>query len=214
MNHRHLGPRALAVWILCLLYAGSASPADWPTWRHDANRTAASPAALPSPLRLRWKLDLPEPQRAWPYEPRIQFDASYEPVVAGKTMFIASTVRDCVTAYDTDTAAEKWRFYTDGPVRFAPAVWDNRVFFGSDDGCLYCLDARDGSLLWRFQGSPSGRKVMGNGRLISAWPARGGPVVADGNVYFAAGIWPTLGVFFYALDAETGEVLWVNDTTG
>ncbi len=46
------------------------------------------------------------------------------------------------------------------------------------------------------------------------WPARGGPVVADDKVYFAASIWPFLGTFIYALDAETGQVDWVNDGTG
>jgi outer membrane protein assembly factor BamB len=51
---------------------------------------------------------------------------------------------------------------------------------------------------------PSERKLLGNGRLISTWPVRGGPVVADGRVYFAAGVWPFEGVFVYALDAETG----------
>ena len=42
--------------------------------------------------------------------------------------------------------------------------------------------------------------------MISRWPARGGPVVRDGTVYFAASIWPFMGTFIYALDAETGSV--------
>ena len=56
--------------------------------------------------------------------------------------------------------------------------------------------------------------MLGNGRLISTWPARGGPVVADGTVYFAAGIWPFMGIFIHALDARTGEVVWTNDGDG
>ncbi|MBF0199167.1 MAG: PQQ-binding-like beta-propeller repeat protein [Planctomycetes bacterium] len=47
--------------------------------------------------------------------------------------------------------------------------------------------------------------------MISKWPLRGGPVIADGKVYFSAGIWPFMGVFIYALDAESGEVIWLND---
>ena len=31
-------------------------------------------------------------------------------------------------------------------------------------------------------------------------------MIADGKVYFAAGIWPFMGIFLHALDAETGEV--------
>lgn len=35
----------------------------------------------------------------------------------------------------------------------------------------------------------------------------------DGTVYFAAGIWPTLGVFIRAVDAETGETRWLDSTS-
>jgi hypothetical protein len=33
-------------------------------------------------------------------------------------------------------------------------------------------------------------------------------------VYFAASIWPFLGTFIYALNAESGKVEWINDSTG
>ena len=39
-------------------------------------------------------------------------------------------------------------------------------------------------LQWRFAAVPSAQKVMGNRRVISAWPARGGPVVRDGSGLF------------------------------
>ncbi|HUE75040.1 MAG TPA: PQQ-binding-like beta-propeller repeat protein, partial [Pirellulaceae bacterium] len=69
-------------------------------------------------------------------------------------------------------------------------------------------------LVWRFRGGPSDRKILGNERMISTWPARGAPVIADGTIYFAAGIWPFMGVFLHALDARTGEVIWTNDGDG
>ncbi len=128
----------------------------------------------------------------------------------GRTLFLGSSLNDCLTAYDTETGAERWRYFSDGPIRFAPIAANGKVWFASDDGFLYCLSASDGKLLWRFRGGPASRKLLGNGRLISAWPARGGPVLVDGVVYFAAGIWPFMGVFVHALDAETGRVLWTN----
>lgn len=39
-------------------------------------------------------------------------------------------------------------------------------------------------------------------------------MLKDGRIYFAAGIWPFEGIFVYALDAETGEVIWLNDRSG
>lgn len=84
----------------------------------------------------------------------------------------------------------------------------------SDDGHLYCLKAATGELLWKKRGGPNERMVLGNDRLISHWPARGGPLVADDVVYFAAGLWPSDGITLYALDAATGRVRWCNDQSG
>ena len=144
----------------------------------------------------------------------MQYDKVYEPVVLGKTLFVGSNARDRMGALDTETGEEKWAFYTAGPVRFPAVAFDGKVAFVSDDGYLYCVDAERGTLIWKFRGGPSDRKILGNGRLVSTWPARGGPVLQDGILYFAAGIWPFMGVFIHALDAETGEVVWTNDSSG
>ena len=207
--------RWIVAGVLCsLALASPAGAADWPTWRCDPNRTASTPTALPEDLHLQWTLRLGALGPAWPDEPRMRFDAAYQPIVAGQTMFVGSSRDDSVAAYDVRDGGERWRFYADGPVRFAPAAWKDRLFVASDDGQLYCLDAAGGKLLWKFRAGPSGRMLLGNERLISTWPARGAPVVRDGTVYFAAGIWPFMGVFVYALDAETGRVLWCNDSSG
>jgi outer membrane protein assembly factor BamB len=192
-----------------------ALPQDWPGWRGDPGRTADSAAELPEGLRLRWSLRLPALEPAWPDAPGMQFDAAHQPVVVGDTVYLASSLNDSVTALDAATGAERWRFLAGGPVRFAPYCWQGRVYFACDDGHLYCLDGADGRLLWKFRGAPdAGRLVLGNGRVISTWPARGAPVVAGGRVYFAAGIWPFMGVFVHALDAVTGRPVWSNSGLG
>ena len=186
---------------------------DWPMWRHDAGRTGTSsqpPFATP---HLQWTRQLPPLTPAF-RNSRLQFDAGYEPVVAGKTLVVGSSRDDSVTAYSTETGDQRWRFYTSGPVRFAPVLWEGRAIFGSDDGYLYCVSLDDGTLQWKFQAVPRARKVLGNRQLISVWPIRGGPVVADGHVYFAAGVWPFEGVFVYSLDAATGQRQWCNDRLG
>ncbi|TVS14761.1 MAG: hypothetical protein EA424_18310, partial [Planctomycetaceae bacterium] len=90
---------------------------------------------------------------------------------------------------------------------YEPVAAEGRLYVASDDGHLVCLDARSGALVWRFRAAPSERMVLGNERLISTWPVRGAPVVHDGTVYLAAGIWPFEGVYVYALNAETAEVI-------
>ncbi|MBM4046721.1 MAG: hypothetical protein FJ279_16560, partial [Planctomycetes bacterium] len=205
-----LGSLIFAVFVL----SGICPAADWPMWRHDASRRGTSPENLPQELHLHWTRKLPPVQLAWPNEPRLHFDSSYEPVVMGKTIFLASPNHGSVSAFDTETGQERWRFYAEGPVRFAPVAWDGKVYCGSDDGFLYCLRASDGSLLWKVRGAPADRPDrghLGNGRLVSFWPVRGGPVFADGVIYFAAGIWPTMGVSVVAVDAQDGKVRWRND---
>ncbi len=192
--------------------------ADWPMWRHNPRRGATTPHELAGELHLNWVLELPEPKRAWPQQfddfDKLHFDLSYEPVVAGEMIYVPSMVRDKLTAYDTDSGEPVWEYYTDGPIRVAPVVWNERIYVPSDDGHMYCLTADDGELLWKFRGGPMERKVLGNERLISMWSVRGGPVIKDGILYFAAGVWPHEGVFIYALDAMTGEREWVNSGTG
>lgn len=200
--------------LAALLFPLETRGGDWPLWRHDARRTAASPDGLPERLDRHWVRELPRLEPAWPDQPTLQFDAAYEPIVAGRRLFVGSSHDGSVTAYDTRTGDEVWRFFTDGPVRFSPLAWRERLYFVSDDGCLYCLRAGDGTLLWKFRGGPLDRKLLGNGRLISAWPARGAPVVVEGTVYFAAGVWPFMGIFLHALDADTGEVRWTRDGDG
>src|SRR5262249_33331416 len=204
----------LAAALVSCLVASALGAADWPMWRYDANRSAASPQQLSGTLHLQWVREYPALKPAWPDQPKMQFDAAYEPIVYGKTLYVGSPRDDTVTALDAETGAEKWRFFADGPIRFAPIAWEGRLYFVSDDGHLYCLDAAKGALLWRFRGGPSDRKILGNERLISTWPARGAPVIADGNVYFAASIWPFMGIFLHALDARTGEARWTNDADG
>ncbi len=183
-------------------------------WRRDSGRTAASTEKIDSSkLQLLWLRRLPVISPAF-HDGRLQFDKGYEPVVADNRMFIGSNLDDSVTAFDATTGNQIWKYFTEGPVRFAPVVWKDRVFFGSDDGHLYCVSADKGKLLWRFKAVPSDRKLTGNKRLISVWPLRGGPVLHEDRIYFAAGVLPFEGVFVYSLDAATGDVVWLNDSTG
>ena len=208
---RRLSVLCTRVLAVACLFAAGARGADWPMWRYDARRSAASPEELPATLRLQWVRKLPPLAPAWPDEPRMRFDVAYQPVVQGATLFFGSSRNDTLTALDADTGAERWRFYADGPVRFAPVAAGGKVYFACDDGFLYCLDARDGALAWRLRGGPSDRRVLGNRRLISTWPVRGAPLLADGTLYVAAGIWPFMGVFLHALAPDTGQPVWQND---
>lgn len=199
---------------LVLTFA-SARADDWPAYGHDVARSCVTSEALPTPLSLQWthKALLP-PRPAWP-EPgreahRLAFDYAFEVVAADGTVFFGSSADHKVYALDLATGVEKWSFFTGGPVRFAPAVENGRVMVASDDGCLYCLAAADGALLWRFAAGPRRDLIFGNEQMTSRWPLRSGVAVENGVVYISAGMWPNDGVYLYALKAEDGSVIWEN----
>ena len=202
--------------LLCMLLLGvPALGSDWPTYRGDPARSGHAADSLPQKLAPVWTYHPRHgPQPAWPRDERMSFDRGYAVVVAGGRLFFGSSADGTVYALDAATGSECWTFVTDGPVRFAPAVWRDRVFVVSDDGYLYCLDAADGHLRGRWQGGPEDSRVLGNERVISRWPARGGPAIVDDVVYWAAGIWQSEGIFIYAMRAETGEIVWKNADAG
>ena len=74
---------------------------------------------------------------------RVDFDDAFQVVAAGGRLYFGSSIDDKVYALSADTGEEAWSFCTGGPIRLAPMVWNGRVFVGSDDGFVYCLNARD-----------------------------------------------------------------------
>ncbi len=209
--------RFLTVFALLLVLGFSSrnTNADWPQFRGNAARTGYTKEPLPNRMELKWTFQTKQaPTPAWPTHTRIKFDEVFQPIIVQQTVLFGSSSDDQLYALDLETGQLKWKFFTEGPIRFAPAAWKDRIFVASDDGNLYALAIKDGSLLWKKRGGPKQKYIMGNDRLISHWPARGGPTVVGDQVYFAAGVWPSDGVFLYALNPETGEVIWSNQNSG
>ena len=193
---------------------------DWPTYQHDPQRSACSGENLAAAgLRSDWLYRSPAPpQPAWdgaarwdayarlrPLKSMREYDPVYHVSVAGRSLYFGSSADDTVRCLDTRTGEERWSYTTDGAVRIAPAYWNGRVFFGSDDGHAYCLDAADGHLIWKFQPSPTERLVLLNGRFIPFWPCRTGVLVDGGTAYFAVGMLPWKESYLCAVDALTGK---------
>jgi outer membrane protein assembly factor BamB len=236
MTRRRLLRIVLPVTTAAIALAGlfqTASASDWPAYRRDARRSAVSTDQLEFPLDPVWELKARRPPapafadplrhptdvdfaqvRDFSQPVQLNFDHASHPVAAGGRVFFGSSADDTVRCVSLATGQQEWVFVTGGPVRFAPHVVGDRVYVASDDGFVYCLTASDGNVIWQFRAAPSARQLVGNGRMISRWPLRSGVLVVDGILYVTAGMWPSEGVFVYALDAETGQVKWVNDTSG
>ena len=222
--------RAAGACFACLLVAAViVSPAaaeDWATYQHDNQRSGITSEELELPLHCNWVLTPKQmPQAAWeespakedPWhdfrdlKPRTLFDKTNYVAVAGESMYFGSSADDMVCCVSASSGVEQWVFFTEGPVRFAPTVDNGKVYFGSDDGYAYCLNADDGELIWKYKPHPNDDLILGNGRMISVCPVRTSLVVEDGIVYFCAGVFPNEGVYMCALNADTGSIVWNNE---
>jgi outer membrane protein assembly factor BamB len=173
-----------------------ASPTDgsWPSYRHDARRTGASPSRLPGTLKRKWKVD---------------FDMQLTPPVAADgRVFVAGRSEHTVYALEADRGERLWTFASDARIDSPPSLYRGLVVFGGADGFLYCLRAEDGQLAWRRRLAPAERWMAVEGQLESVWRLHGSVLIEGGLAYCTAGRSSYLdgGLFLYAVDVGTGEV--------
>jgi len=194
----------------------------WPTHGGDLHRSNTSAAELPTKLRLSWThtpFSSPSPswgapadrsygQRLESVAARVVHDKAFSPVSRGGRVYYGSSSDDGLHALDAATGERLWTFYAEGPVRLAPFVGETHLWFGSDDGFVYCLETETGALSWRQRLAPEDRLIPSNGKLISPWPVRTGVAKANGVVYATAGLFPEQGCWAFALDANTGTSIW------
>ena len=135
---------------------------------------------------------------------------------------------------ETKGLALAWSVDLGAEVRSSPAVVDGRIYIGSDDGHLHCLELKDGKAAWKFRtGGPvrsspavwEKRVYVGsNDHRLYCVSADGGvplwtfeaadeiessPCVFEGVVYFGS-----LDRRLYALDARSGAKKWVFTSFG
>ena len=209
--------------VLCTLLISGLQAADWPTYMHDNTRVGATEERLVGPLQLRWTHTAAVPtESAWegprnaPIEGhvmkhRVRFDDANHVTVAGQRAYFGSSVDHQVRCVDLRSGQVQWRFVTGAAVRLAPTLWNQHVYFGSDDGLVYCLRAADGTLVWQHRVGPRDERLLARGNMISRWPVRTGVLIADEIAYFGGGIFPHETVYLVAADARTGKVIWKND---
>ncbi|HLD43749.1 MAG TPA: PQQ-binding-like beta-propeller repeat protein [Candidatus Nanoarchaeia archaeon] len=106
-------------------------------------------------------------------------------------------------ALDAETGKELWRFKVDyiqgklNLIHSTPAVLEDVVYVGSENGYFYALDANDGSLIWK------NKIASGTGELIGVSAAA---ALGYGKVFIG-----TYEGKFFALDQKDGKVMWKYD---
>ncbi|MCF8086658.1 MAG: PQQ-binding-like beta-propeller repeat protein [Desulfotignum sp.] len=98
------------------------------------------------------------------------------PALVGETTLLVSTLNGTLTAFDITSApgtspTTLWSFTAAGPIYSAPVVAGGKVYVGSEDTHLYCLDAATGKQQWAMK---------------TAGPIIATPAVAAGRIYAAS----------------------------
>lgn len=142
-----------------------------------------------------------------------------------------------VSAVAEDAPRERWAFET-GKHIFGPLYRDGRVYVGSTDGYVYCLDEADGSVAWKTKldaavfsvpqiaggllfisgstGSFPNRDTYGPNHVFAlaiddgrlAWNAETGPGFSGSPQSVDGTVVVNAGPFVYAYAAADGKPLW------
>ncbi len=168
---------------------------DWPTYRHDAERSGRASTSVPMKLKTAWQTDIG--------------GRLTSPVIAAGKVFVASVDAHTVHAIDAASGKRLWHYTTGGRVDSPPTIYQGLVLFGSADGYVYALRAEDGELAWRFRAAPMDQRLMAFEQVESVWPVPGSVLVQDGVLYCVAGrsMFVDGGLRLLRLDPKTGRVL-------
>jgi outer membrane protein assembly factor BamB len=192
----------------------------WPTYRHDNRRSGVSDAELRFPLEIDWVWKSPQrPQTAWTgpakwdaysgnrdLQSMRNFDPCFYVTADDQAVYFGSSVDDAVHALDVNTGVERWVHFTGAAVRLPPTIAGGHVYFGSDDGYVYCCAKDQGQAVWRRAAAAASRRITSNRKIISLWPVRTGVLIDSDRATFAASLVPWETSLLWTVDAATGEL--------
>lgn len=192
----------MAVLVVAILSCAAVTASDWPNFR-GPNYDGISDEKLPN---KDWKVK--PPKELW----RIALsDRGYAgPSVAAGRLFIIDhkETKDIVRAVDIKTGKDAWTYpYEDtgkdnyGYARATPTYDAGKLYTLSRLGILHCLDAKDGTMIWKRD-----IKTLYGGRWRGeSWGYAGSPLI-DGDKLIVCPGGP--GASVVALNKASGDEIW------
>jgi len=168
---------------------------DWPMYRRDAARSGFNPSPVSPNLKESWT---------------VRFGSKLtQPVCAGGKVFVAAVDRHTVHAIDADSGEASWQFTAGGRIDSSPTLHNGTVLFGCADGYVYCLNAEDGALAWRYLVAFTEKRIVSYEQVESAWPVSGSVLIHDNVVHCIAGrnMFFDGGLRLVRLDPATGKLI-------
>lgn len=128
-------------------------------------------------------------------------DALAEPVMNEENVFQGTMEGYLYALRLAGTNGEErieWKFHANGSINTAVTLDSGRVYFGANGGSIYCLDEKDGSLIWETKVTD----IEHGARKHFTVPT------VDGDVVYVG----AANKRVYALNTSTGEILWEVET--
>jgi outer membrane protein assembly factor BamB len=118
-----------------------------------------------------------------------------DPSIGIYPMFRANQNRIGITGYKVpNKASNLWKFETQNAIESSVTFYNNRIYFGSDDWFIYCVNANTGLEQWSFETSNQVRST---------------PAIAERRLYVGS-----QDYHLYCLNALSGELIWKYKTDG
>jgi hypothetical protein len=168
------------------------SATDWPTYRHDGNRSGTAGEPIEAKIAEKWSVQLG--------------GRLTSPVIADGTVYVGQTDQHRLVALRQSDGEQLWTYTIGARIDSPPTIHRGRIVFGGADGWVYCLTA-EGELVWRYRAAPMDRRVMAFEQLESLWPVHGSVLAHEDTIYCVAGrsIFLDGGLRMLGLDLQTGE---------
>src|SRR5262245_45492262 len=192
-----LAAAACTAFAVALAAQAPATGTDWPSY----NRTLTSERY--TPLDQINRTNVSRLKRLCVYDLNVDISFQTGPIVIGRTLY-ATTDKE-ILAIDAETCQQKWRVREEGPslalrVNRGAAYLDRRLFRGTGEGNVLAYDADTGKKLWSTH--------LADPAKAESIPAA--PIAWNGLVFIGTAGGDRYGVTgrVYALEAQTGKVVW------
>ncbi len=188
--YRFLPLLLIGAWILSACTGGALAATGWPGLNANQDR-----AYLAFQNHV-YGISLSNGTETWRFPQESDNNITFfaQPVLLGDDQVLAASFNAVLYSLDRESGAERWSFQ-EATGRFvgAPLVTDNFIYAPAADNHLYALN-HDGQLQWTFE--TEGEQ----------WA----PPAKNGNRLYL----PSMDHKIYAVDAETGALLWSQDLGG
>jgi len=122
-------------------------------------------------------------------------DINSEPLVTANGVVVAALYNH-IDLYAIGQKTKLWTFETDDQIQSSPALADDNIIFGSDDGYIYSLDHIHGNLKWQVKTEASVQSTPSYAEELD-------------RVFVGSS-----DQRLYALDANSGRIEWTYEVSG